>query len=212
MIYLDSADREQLAPLLATGLFSGVTTNPTILHRAGLGFADLPELLTWAREHGVTRFYAQATGVSTDELRASAETVARLGDDVVIKLVATSEALTVARELTDRGREVLVTAVYHPSQALLAAAAGAQEIAPYVGRASEQGRDGVELVRTIAQIAPHTRILAASLRSVDQVAEVVAAGAHDVTLSTPIASALLRDELTAAASEEFEAIARPSAV
>lgn len=209
MLYLDSADRDQLAPLLATGLFAGVTTNPSILQRAGLGCADLPSLLSWARDHGVTRFYAQATGLTEDELRASSSDIAALGGDVVIKLVATAEALTVARELMRAGREVLVTAVYHPAQALLAEAAGAKEIAPYVGRASDNGRNGVELVREIARISTHTRILAASLRTVDQLAEVAAAGAHDVTLSIPIATALLCDELTLAAAAEFESVARP---
>lgn len=206
MIYLDSADRDRLAPLLATGLFAGVTTNPSILHRAGLTAADLPSFAEWLRSNGVTRFYAQASGMTVADLRASARDIAGLGDDVVIKLVATEPALTVARELTDAGREVLITAVYHPTQALLAAAAGAQEIAPYVGRASESGRDGVSLVAEIARCAPNVRILAASLRSVDLVAEVAAAGAHDVTISTAIAKELFEDVLTQAAVAEFEAL------
>jgi transaldolase len=196
MLYIDSADRDQLAPLLDTGLFAGVTTNPAILDRAGLTAADLPALVAWLRARGVRRFYAQATGESVEDVRAAAARIADLGDDVVIKLVATTDGLTVARELTDAGREVLVTAVYHPAQALLAAAAGAQEIAPYVGRTSESGRDGIALVAGIAQAAPGVRILAASLRSVDQVAEVAAAGAHDLTL---------------AASAEFEALVAASA-
>lgn len=206
MLYLDSADRAQLAPLLATGLFSGVTTNPTILHRAGLGSADLPGLLAWVREHGVTRFYAQATGRTVDELRESAARITELGIDVVTKFVATGPALTVAKEQSDAGRQVLVTAVYHPSQALLAAAAGAHEIAPYVGRTTEQGRDGIALVSAVARIAPGARVLAASLRSPDQVAEVSAAGAHDLTVSTTVASALLEDSLTLTAADEFEDI------
>lgn len=206
MIYLDSADRGQLAPLLATGLFAGVTTNPEILHRAGLGSADLPELLAWARERGVTRFYAQATGRTVDELRESAVRIAELGDDVVTKFVATRPALTVAKEQSDAGRQGLVTAVYHPTQALLAAAAGAHEIAPYVGRTTEQGRDGIALVSAVARIAPGVRVLAASLRSPDQVAEVAAAGAHDLTVSTAVASALLEDSLTLAAVAKFEDI------
>jgi len=206
MFYLDSADRTQLAPLLATGLFAGVTTNPTILHRAGLSSADLPDLLAWVREHGVNRFYAQATGRTVDELRAAAASIAKLGDDVVTKFVATQAALTVAKEQVDAGRQVLITAVYHPSQALLAAAAGAHEIAPYVGRATEQGRDGIALVSAVARIAPDVRVLAASLRSPDQVAAVAAAGAHDVTVSTAVASAVLEDSLTLTAADEFEDI------
>ncbi|WP_300266110.1 transaldolase family protein [Microbacterium sp.] len=206
MLYLDSADRAQLAPLLATGLFAGVTTNPTILDRAGLGPADLPDVIAWVREQGVSRFYAQATGRTLEELRHSAGVIAELGDDVVTKFVATRLGLTVAKEQVDAGRQVLITAVYHPAQALVAAAAGAQEIAPYVGRATEKGRDGIALVSTIARIAPSVRVLAASLRSADQVAEVAAAGAHDLTVSTAVASALLEDSLTVTAADEFEEI------
>lgn len=211
MLYIDSADRDQLEPLLATRLFAGVTTNPAILGRAGLTAADLPDLAAWLRARGVTRFYAQATGTTVDELRATAQRIADLGDDVVIKLVATTAALTVARELTDAGREVLVTAVYHPAQALLAAAAGAQEIAPYVGRASENGRDGITLVGEIVRSAPSVRVLAASLRSPDQVAAVAAAGAHDLTLAPAVAQALFEDALTLAASAEFEELVAASA-
>lgn len=207
MLYLDSADRAQLAPLLATGLFVGVTTNPTILDRAGLTAADLPELAAWTRDHGSTRFFAQATGATLDEQRAAAAAIAELGDDVVVKVVSTTIGLTVAAELVAAGREVLVTAVYHPTQQLLAEAAGAQYIAPYVGRASANGRDGIELVRGMAAAGTGSaRILAASLRSVDNVAEVFAAGAHDATLATAVAAAMLGDELTLAAAEEFEAL------
>ena len=211
MLYIDSADRDQLEPLLSTGLFAGVTTNPAILGRAGLTAADLPDLAAWLRARGVTRFYAQATGTTVDELRTTAQRIADLGDDVVIKLVATTAALTVARELTDAGREVLITAVYHPTQALLAAAAGAHEIAPYVGRASENGRDGVALVADIARSTPTVRVLAASLRSPDQVAAVAAAGAHDLTLAPAVAQALFEDALTLAASAEFEELVAASA-
>ncbi|WP_336716580.1 transaldolase family protein [Arthrobacter sp. USHLN218] len=206
MLYLDSADRDQLAPLLATGLFEGVTTNPLILQRAGLGPADLPDLVQWSRGQGCRRFFAQATGASLAEIRASAAAVAALGDDVVVKLVCTLEGLTVAKELTAAGRKVLITAVYHPAQMLPAVAAGAHFIAPYIGRATDAGRDGLALVRAMAQVADGTpRILAASLRSVDQLAEAAAAGAHDATLSTEIANALLDDGLTRSAAAEFEA-------
>ncbi|MGI0520592.1 hypothetical protein ABY45_08490, partial [Microbacterium maritypicum] len=94
MLYIDSADRDLLAPLLATGLFAGVTTNPAILDRAGLTADDLPALATWLRDRGVTRFYAQATGTTIEELRDTARQIADLGGDVVIKLVATAPALT----------------------------------------------------------------------------------------------------------------------
>lgn len=209
MLYLDSADRSELEPLLTTGLFAGVTTNPTILHRASLAGADLGDLVAWARDRGVGTFFAQATGESVPDLRRSAEALIEIDPDIVVKLCATTEGLAVARELTRSGYRVLITAVYHPVQMALADAAGAHFIAPYVGRASDQGRDGIDLVRQMAAIeSTHTRILAASLRSAAQVADALAAGAHDVTLSPSVAREALRDELTRAAAAEFEAIMR----
>ncbi len=210
MLYLDSADRVGLAPLLASGLFAGITTNPLILHRAGLSAADLPDLVSWARDHGCRRFFAQATGTTLEELRESAHGIIALGEDVVVKLVSTPLGLTLARRLASERHDVLVTAAYHPSQMLLATAAGARFIAPYVRRATEAGRDGIALVRLMAQLGNEgsPRILAASLGGVDQVVEAMTAGAHDATLSIAVATAMLHDELTLTATAEFEEFAR----
>ncbi|WBU36994.1 transaldolase family protein [Homoserinibacter sp. YIM 151385] len=210
MLYLDSADASQVLPLLGTGLYAGVTTNPLILDRAGLSARDLPKLHARLRDAGCRRFFAQATGEDAGALRETSARIAELGDEVVVKLVASEPGLQVARELADAGREVLVTAIYHPSQMLLAEAAGARWVAPYVGRATSAGRDGIQLVRGLAAAAgPQApRILSASLRSVDQLAEVAAAGAHDHTVSIDIARAMLADELTVQAAADFETIAQ----
>ncbi|MFD1714881.1 transaldolase family protein [Amnibacterium flavum] len=210
MLYLDSADRTALTPLLETGIFSGVTTNPLILHRAGLTATDLPALADWVAGFDGARFFAQATGRTIADVRASADRVAALGDRVVIKLVCNTAGLTVAKELTDAGREVLITAVYHPTQMLLASAVSAQFIAPYVRRSGEAGRDGTALVRGLRELGSETgpRILAASLSTVEMLQSAMEAGSHDATISPALASSLLDDELTGAAAEEFEAVAR----
>ena len=209
MLYLDAANRDDLAELLATGLFRGVTTNPTILHRAGLSAADTPALYRFTRDHGSTTSFAQATGRDAAELRASGRGIADLGSDVVVKLPCTQAGLTVAREFTADGVDVLVTAVYHPTQMLLAHAAGAQFIAPYLARSTDAGLDGIELVEQLAALrtAGSPRILAASLRNVSQVARAARAGSDDLTVNVPLARALLQHELTDQAVAEFEAIA-----
>jgi TalC/MipB family fructose-6-phosphate aldolase len=216
MLYLDGADRAELAPLLATGLFHGVTTNPKILAQAGLTLDDVPELYGWAIDHGAQLVFAQALGTDVEALRRSARWITRIGERARVKVVATTAGLTVAKELADDGHEVLVTAVYHPTQALAALAAGARFIAPYVGRAGDNGRDGHALVATIAALAAswrdrgghELRILAASLRTPDLVANAAAAGAQDVTVAVPVAWALLEDPLTVRAAAEFEELAR----
>jgi len=210
MLYIDSADLGEIAPLLRTGLFAGITTNPTILARSNLTSRDLPDLAKEVRALGATRFFAQATGDSPDEVRRSSAAIAALGSDVVVKVMCSAEGLTIGRELADAGREVLVTAVYHPAQMLLAGAARARFVAPYVGRATDAGRDGIHLVRGMSALAAGaegTRIVAASLRSVDALAEAMIAGAHDATISPAVARSLLADDLTALAHREFESIA-----
>jgi TalC/MipB family fructose-6-phosphate aldolase len=212
VLYLDTAVRDELAPLLATGLFDGVTTNPKILHGAGLAWSDLPALYGWCREHGARLVFMQATGRDVEELRQRSRELLAIGDAVRVKLVCTTAALQVARELADDGHEVLVTAVHHPAQGLAAAAAGARFIAPYVGRVDDAGRSGLETLTALRRVidvagAATLRVLAASLRSADAVAGAAAAGADDLTFSAEVARALLEDATTVAAADEFEQLA-----
>jgi transaldolase len=207
-LYIDSADRELIAELWPSGVFAGVTTNPTILDRAGLGQRDVPELYAWLTGMGVPTVYVQVLGRTCDEMLRAAERIRALGP-VTVKVPATAAGYAAARALVADGAQVLLTAVYHPVQALMARDCGIQGVAPYVGRMTDAGRDGVGSVIAMQQAvgtAP-TRILAASLRSADDVARLAAAGVPDFTLGGPLARAVLDDDLTRAAVDEFEAAA-----
>lgn len=206
--YIDSADRVLIEDLWSTGVFHGVTTNPTILSRAGLGQADLPELYRWLTDLGVDTFYAQVVGTTTEAMLASAAELRALGP-LVVKVPATSAGFRAAGDLVGDGAQVLLTAVYHPVQALLARDVGIQGVAPYVGRMTDAGRPGVEAVCLMQRAigSEPTRILAASLRSADDVAELAAAGVPDFTVGETVARAMLEDELTLRAVDEFEAAA-----
>jgi transaldolase len=207
-LYIDSADRDLIAELWPAGVFAGVTTNPTILDRAGLGQRDVPELYGWLAGIGVQAVYVQVLGRTRDEMLRSAEAIRALGA-VTVKVPATADGFAAARVLVEEGAQVLLTAVYHPVQALMARDCGIQGVAPYVGRMTDAGRDGVGSVIAMQQAigsAP-TRILAASLRSADDLARLAAAGVPDFTLGGPLARAVLDDDLTRAAVDEFEAAA-----
>src|SRR5690606_4250808 len=112
-------------------------------------------------------------------------------------------------KLVADGVRVLLTAVYHPVQAVAARDLGIQGVAPYVGRMTDAGRDGLGAVALMQQAigSEPTRILAASLRSLDDVATLAAAGVPDFTLGASVARALVEDELTQRAVAEFEAAA-----
>lgn len=207
-LYIDSADREAIARLWESGVFAGVTTNPTILDRSGLGQRDVPELYRWLSDLGVPRVYVQVLGRTADDMLRSADTIRALGP-VSVKVPATASGFAAGRTLVEDGAHVLLTAVYHPVQAVMARDCGIQGIAPYVGRMTDAGRPGVEAVIAMQQAigADPTRVLAASLRSVDDVARLAAAGVPDFTVGAAVAEAMLDDELTAKAVEEFEAAA-----
>lgn len=205
-LYIDAADRQLIEELWSSGVFAGVTTNPTILDRAGLGQRDVPDLYKWLTDLGVGTVYVQVVGRTRDEMLRSAEALRALGP-LTVKVPATAAGLSAAGALVRDGAQVLLTAVYSPVQALMARDCGIQGVAPYVGRMTDAGRSGVESVIAMQQAigTEPTRILAASLRSADDIARLAAAGVPDFTLGGALAQSVLDDELTRAAVDEFEA-------
>ena len=207
-LYIDSADRDLIAEVWRSGVFAGVTTNPTILDRAGLGQRDVPDLHAWLTDLGVRTVYVQVLGSTRDEMLRHADELRSIGP-VTVKVPATAEGYAAARTLVEQGVPVLLTVVYHPVQALMARDCGIQGVAPYVGRMTDAGRDGVGSVIAMQQAigSEPTRILAASLRSADDIARLAAAGVPDFTLGGELARAVLDDDLTRSAVAEFEAAA-----
>jgi TalC/MipB family fructose-6-phosphate aldolase len=205
-LYIDAADRQLIEELWGSGVFAGVTTNPTILDRAGLGQRDVPDLYAWLTDLGVGTVYVQVVGRTRDEMLRSAEALRALGP-LTVKVPATAAGFAAAGALVQDGAQVLLTAVYSPVQALMARDCGIQGVAPYVGRMTDAGRAGVESVVAMQQAigTEPTRILAASLRSADDITRLAAAGVPDFTLGAALAQSVLDDELTRAAVDEFEA-------
>lgn len=209
-LYIDSAERNVVEPLLATRLFGGITTNPILLDRAGLSASDLPALYRWATAAGARTMFMQVSGTTVDELTARGRALRQLGAEVVVKVPSSRVGLQATAELTSEGIPVLVTAVYDASQALLASAAGAGFIAPYVGRMDDAGRSGFDATTTMRRILAdgQCRVLAASLRSRDIVSSLAAAGVQDFAVPAMLCNDMLDDELTSKATSEFEVLAR----
>ena len=207
-LYLDTADRAAAEDLLATGLFAGVTTNPTILRRASRGVGDIAEIYRWALDAGAREVFFQAWGEDPETLVKRGAELRELGEEVVVKLVASRAGAAACAALAADGVPTLLTAVYNPAQAVVAAAAGATYIAPYLGKLQEAGRDAVGDVSAMQDVlratGSSTKILLASIRDVRSVVELARRGVDHFTLAPDVAEQLFAEELTARAVQMFE--------
>ena len=202
-LYLDTADRAAAEPLLATGLFAGLTTNPTILRRAGLTGAAIPDIHRWATAAGAREVFFQAW---QPDLVTQGRELRSLGPEVVVKVVASIGGSAACAALSADGVPTLLTAVYAPGQAMIAAAAGATYIAPYLGRMTDSGRDGMGDVLAMQEIlaGTGTRILLASIRDVPSMVALARRGVECFTFSPAVAHEFFADELTADAVRTFD--------
>ncbi len=209
-LYLDTADRTAAEPLLATGVFAGLTTNPTILDRAGLTVADIPSVYAWALAADAGEIFFQAWGADADAMSDCGLRLRELGEDVVVKVPASRAGLTAGARLVGAGVPVLVTAIFAPEQVVAAAAIGAAYVAPYVAKIEEAGRGGIATVTAMQEAltatGSATEVLAASLRDVETIAALARAGVRCFTMGPPVADALFAEPLTAAAVAAFDAV------
>jgi len=207
-LYLDTADREAAEDLLGTGLFTGLTTNPTILQRSGLGVGDAPDIYEWAVAAGAREVFFQAWGEDTATLVERGEELRSLGDEVVVKVVASRAGSAACAQLSARDIPTLLTAVYAPGQAIVAAAAGATYIAPYLGRLNDAGRDGIAEVTAMHEVlratGSATKVLLASIRDVTSMVTLARRGVDCFTMGPEVAEGFFAEHLTAAAVQDFE--------
>ena len=214
-MFLDSASEEEWARWLPSGIFTGVTTNPIILERdnRACDVATLTELAKQALEYdAVQEFQVQTWGESSDEMWKNGVALASYDPDViVVKVPGTFEGIKAANALVADGIRVTITAAYASHQAVLAAAVGANYVAPYLGRMNDAGRDGfgtvAEMQKTADKLDSDMRILVASVRNVGDIAKLAAVGCDTFTVSAQIAEAMFADPLTAQAAADFEAAA-----
>ena len=204
--YVDSADVDQVGPLLADLLVHGVTTNPTILERAGRGVRDIPDLYARWEDEGAREIFFQTWGATSAEMLHHAAQILALGDLAVVKVPATREGFAAAAALADGGATVLLTAVYSQAQALLASTMGIRYIAPYLGRLRDSGRDGVAEISAMQALVAGTGtdVLAASLRSPGDVVALAAAGVPFFTAAPAVVLACLQADASDSSAAEFE--------
>jgi transaldolase len=203
-IFLDTADVNEIRELSLLGIVDGVTTNPSLVAKEGRPFREIvAEILQIV--HGPVNLEV----VSTDAagmLREGRE-LAKLHDNVVVKIPLIAEGLKAIRQLTAEGIKTNVTLCFSAPQALLAAKAGAGYISPFVGRLYDISHVGMDLVRQIVTIYQNydfpTQVLAASLRTPVHFLEAALAGAHVCTLPAAVLRQLIKHPLTDSGLERF---------
>ena len=206
-ILIDDANPERIRELAERFPVAGVTTNPTILARAGGAPFDtlraIRAFLGPEKELHVQTVAADRAGMIRDAERI----VSELGEGTFVKIPCVPEGFAAMQALCRRGFFVTGTAVYSPMQALLAANCGARCVAPYVNRMDNMGYDGTATVGTIQRIFDtqgiKTRVLAASFKNTQQVLALAALGVASATLSPDVLENSVRNAAIDAAVADF---------
>jgi len=208
-LYLDSADITELRACLPHPVIHGVTTNPTLLKRAGVSRAALPDLLAELLSLGAKQVQAQVQSADVAGMLADADALLRSfgKGQLVIKIPATRAGFQAGAQLSARGVPVTYTAVYAAEQAHFAAQLGAAYAAPYLGRLQDAGVDGLALIgqmqRLVAASGAATRLLVASVRSRDAYLSLLDQGVGSITIPPRLFPELMDHEATRAAERGF---------
>ncbi len=203
-IFLDTASIDEIKKGLAFGVIDGVTTNPSLIARENKEFLPLVREIAALVPGPVS---VEVTASTPGEMIAQAEAYAALAANVVIKVPINLEGLQVIKALAGRGIKTNVTLIFSPSQALLAAKAGATYVSPFVGRIDDVSGDGMALVEDIALIYGNydiaTEIIVASVRHPLHFVEAARIGAHVATIPFATLAQLLNHPLTANGMARF---------
>jgi transaldolase len=202
--FADTADIADIRDLNDTGLLDGVTTNPSLIHKAGRDFIETVREICGVCPGPVS---AEVVALGHAEMMREAEVLRKIAPNVCIKVPLTVDGLKVCKALTGEGTMVNVTLCFSANQALLAAKAGATFISPFVGRHDDIGYPGMELIADIRLIYDNfdfrTEILVASVRSPIHIHDAAKIGADVITAPPAIIRQMFKHPLTESGIAQF---------
>ncbi len=202
--FVDTANVDEISELIPTGLVDGVTTNPSLVMKSGRDFREVVAEICALVDGPVS---AEVTAVEAKQMIEEGQSLAKIADNVTVKLPLTMEGLVACKALTGDGIKTNVTLCFSANQALLAAKAGATFISPFIGRLDDINIDGMELIRDIRIIYDNydfrTEILAASIRSANHVKDAALSGADVSTVPPGVLKSLVKHPLTDKGLETF---------
>lgn len=196
--FVDTGEIDEIRDLAATGLLDGVTTNPSLIAQSGRNFLELIAEICDVVDGPVS---AEVAATDYETMLAEGRKLAKIADNIAVKVPLTPDGLKVCKALSDDGIMVNVTLCFSSAQALLAAKAGATFISPFVGRLDDLSQDGLELISDIVEIYDQypnitTEVLVASIRNPTHITESAKMGAHIATIPPKVIRQLYNHPLT----------------
>ena len=203
--FIDTANLDEIKEAVELGLIDGVTTNPSLVAKEG--DVDFKEHIARICELVKGDVSAEVTALDTAGMLSEGRELAKIADNVVIKVPLTLDGLKACRTFREEGTKVNVTLCFSAAQALLAAKAGASYISPFIGRLDDIAQDGMVLIRDIVQIYDNygfaTEVLAASIRHPMHIVDCALAGADVATIPFKVITQLVKHPLTDKGLEGF---------
>lgn len=202
--FIDTANVEEIKKAWDLGVIDGVTTNPSLISKENREPISLLKEICSIVDGPVS---AEVISLNADEMVKEAEELSKIADNIVVKIPMTENGLIAVKRLSSIGIKTNITLIFSPSQALLAAKAGATYVSPFVGRLDDISHTGMDLVRDILEIYDNyffdTEVIVASIRNPLHVVEASKIGADVATIPYNVIIQLLKHPLTDIGIERF---------
>ena len=205
-LFLDGSDIDKIRKYCGLGLIDGVTTNPSIILKSGKNMIEVISELAGIVSGSVS---AEVSALDSDTMVQEGIKLAEIAENVTVKLPITWDGLKACKTLSNKGISVNMTLCFSSSQALLAAKAGAEYVSPFIGRLDDLNLEGIDLISDIKLIYSNykfsTKILAASIRTINHVKQCARLGADVATIPLDIFEKLVKHPLTESGLSQFTA-------
>ena len=204
--FLDGSDIEKIKKFSDLGLIDGVTTNPSIILKSGKNMIEVISELASIVSGSIS---AEVSALDSEKMVEEGIKLSQIAENVTVKLPITWDGLEACNTLSQKGISVNMTLCFSASQALLAAKSGAEYVSPFIGRLDDLNLDGADLISDIKLIYSNynfsTKVLAASIRTINHVKQCALLGADVATIPIDIFEKLVKHPLTASGLSQFTA-------
>ena len=205
-LFMDGSDIEKIRRFNQMGLIDGVTTNPSIILKSGKNMIEVISELASLVSGSVS---AEVSALDSKKMVEEGVKLSEIAKNVTVKLPITWDGLGACNALSKKGISVNMTLCFSVSQALLAAKAGAEYVSPFIGRLDDLNQEGVDLISDIKLVYSNynfpTKILAASIRTINHVKQCARHGADVATIPIDIFEKLVKHPLTDSGLSQFTA-------